>query len=438
MDILNLDNWELKEVTEGDDTYTIKAEYTCQPDICPRCRTIKPKYSRYGTKGVRYQDMPIRAKHAVLIAERQRFVCGACGKTFFQDLPDIAEGYKVTQRLLSYIETACYKKTFSSISSEIGLTDTTIRSIFNKHLESQEKEYRFVTPEILGIDEVHLLKKPRCVMSNIKVATVYDILPNRNKDTVIKRLSSIPDKAKIQLVCMDMWKPYKDASRTVLPHAHIIIDKFHVVRLANVAMETIRKGLRQTLNKRQQVTLKNDRYLLRKRNKDLKPEQQLILETWIKNYPDLGHAYALKEGFYGIWDSRNKLEAKERYKEWKANIPNTMTGAFFPVVSAVANWEHEIFNYFHYPYTNAYTEALNGIIKTENRKGRGYSFPVIRGKLLYDPELHKKREKPQRVDRVAEGSFGYSFGCQLKPAKTYELLGVDISTLIEKIKREGL
>lgn len=441
MDILNIPNWNIIEVIEAEDTYTIKAEYTPQPDICQRCHVLKPRYRKFGTQEVQYKDLPIHAKKTTLIASRQRFICDECGKTFFQNLPDIAEGYKTTQRLRAYIERESYKRTFASIASEIGVTETTIRNIFKNHLAERQKEYKFVTPEVLGIDEVHLLKKPRCVMTNVKESVIYDILPNRNKDTVISRLSEITDRKDIQLVCMDMWNPYRDAAKTMLPQAHIIIDKFHIVRMANNSMESVRKSMRETLTKRQRLTLKDDRFFLRKRNKDLKPEQRLILETWTKNYPELGTAYNLKEGFYEIWDSKSIPEAKERYKNWKAAIPKNMEGVFFPVVSAMKNWEHEIFNYFRYPFTNAYTEALNGIIKTENRKGRGYSFPVIKGKILYDPKLIKKRPKPGRVDMVAESEPGYGNMMEFRqriPKQEYEMLGVDISTLIEKIKREGL
>jgi transposase len=32
---------------------------------------------------------------------------------------------------------------------------------------------------------------------------------------------------------------------------------------------------------------------------------------------------------------------------------------------------------------NAYTECLNGLIKLSNRMGRGYSYEIIRAKVLY-------------------------------------------------------
>lgn len=38
-----------------------------------------------------------------------------------------------------------------------------------------------------------------------------------------------------------MWTPYRDAVQAVLPDARIVIDKFHVVRMANDALEKVRK-----------------------------------------------------------------------------------------------------------------------------------------------------------------------------------------------------
>ncbi len=39
---------------------------------------------------------------------------------------------------------------------------------------------------------------------------------------------------------MAMWKPYRRAVQAVLPQARIVVDKFHVVRVANEALEKVR------------------------------------------------------------------------------------------------------------------------------------------------------------------------------------------------------
>jgi transposase len=36
-------------------------------------------------------------------------------------------------------------------------------------------------------------------------------------------------------------------------------------------------------------------------------------------------------------------------------------------LTALRNWEDEAFAYFRHPVTNAYTEALNGVIRIVNR-----------------------------------------------------------------------
>lgn len=54
--------------------------------------------------------------------------------------------------------------------------------------------------------------------------------------TVINYLYQIPNRERIHYVAMDMWKPYKDAVNEVLPQAKIVVDKFHVVRMANDAI----------------------------------------------------------------------------------------------------------------------------------------------------------------------------------------------------------
>jgi transposase len=68
---------------------------------------------------------------------------------------------------------------------------------------------------------------------------VIDLLRNRNQDTVIRYLSQLPDIDRIELVAMDMWNPYKRAVNTVIPSATIVIDKFHVVKLANEALQMV-------------------------------------------------------------------------------------------------------------------------------------------------------------------------------------------------------
>ena len=139
----------------------------------------------------------------------------------------------MTKSLLKVIEEQSMSKTFVEVAENVGVDEKTVRNVFKDYVLFKGREYQFETPKWLGIDKIHIIRKPRLVLINVERRTIYDIKTNRNKEIVIQRLSEISDRTYIEYVTMDMWKPYKDAVNTVLPHAKVIVDKFHVVRIAN-------------------------------------------------------------------------------------------------------------------------------------------------------------------------------------------------------------
>lgn len=443
MDILNLPKFNIVQVAENEHDFQIRVETNSPPLACPHCGCVANLY-KHDNREQLSMDLPIHGKRVGLLVKRQRYRCRDCNQTFWERLDHtIDEKRNCTKRLLSYIEKQSLKRTFVSISEDVGLNEKTIRNIFRDYINRLEKTLRFETPTWLGIDEIHIIK-PRCVLTNIEERTLLDVLPNRNKETVVGYLSRLPNKGRIQYVTMDMWQPYRDAVRAVLPKATIIVDKFHVVRMANQALETIRKQLREGLTAKQRRGLMHDRFILLKRHKELTEMDKITLDLWTKNHPSLGIAYDLKESYFDIWDTDSRQMAYLKYHDWKAKIPKELQPAFEPLTKAMANWEQEIFAYFDHRITNAYTESLNSLIRVMNRLGRGYSFEALRAKMLFTEGLAKER-KPKyqkRVDDYELRDYNYTMFEKIFPVGVVrergELLGVDISTLIEKLEKGEL
>ena len=88
------------------------------------------------------------------------------------------------------------------------------------------------------------------------------MLDNRNKTTVAKWFSNIHGRHKIKVTAMDMWNPYRDVVSDLMPKAKIIVDKYHVVRMANQSLETVREEFRESLTDAQRRQLKDDRFIL--------------------------------------------------------------------------------------------------------------------------------------------------------------------------------
>jgi transposase len=387
------------------------------------------------------RDLPMHGKRVGLYIDTRRFRCKSCRKTFYERLPDVNAKRLMTSRLVAWIGQQAVKRTFSSIAEEVGIVEGTVRLIFKDYVAELERQVRFETPTWMGIDEIYLIK-PRGVITNIQNNTIVELLPNRNKETVIKYLSQLEGKESIQYVAMDMWRPYRDAVQTCLPQARIVIDKFHVVKMANEALEKVRKSLRESLTPTQRRGLMHDRFVLLKRESSLSENERLLLADWCIKYSLLDQAYRVKENFFKIYDSPSKEEAQEQFTRWQASIPTDAVEAFSDLVRAWTNWEPYILNYFNHPVTNAYTESLNSLIRVMNRLGRGYSFEALRAKILFAegafkkqnvrPKFERRQEIvfPGRIAAMMTGTIGF----QQEPKKTEINYGPDISTLVELIE----
>ena len=366
---------------------------------CPHCGVIG--LAPNGTRRVTYADLPIRGKPTFLDWDRQRFLCKACGKTSSDDHPELHQQFLMTMRLYDGIGERSLRTTFAAVAADTGLDPRTIRRVFAEWSAAKMKIQPFITPTWLGMDEVHLLKKARGVLTNLGENTMVDLLPDRSMKTMALRISQFEHKERIELVAMDMWRPYRRVIEDALPNAKIVIDKWHVLRMANEALERIRKSFRGGLTPARRRRLMHDRFLLARRERDLKPNERLILEAWCNEFKPLGAAWKAKEAFYAIYEQNDvPRHAREAYVAWQRTLTPEMKVAFQPLITAMGNWSGPVFNYFDYRITNAYTESLNRLIGDADRIGRSYSFDVLRTRMLLTRGALKQEGLPT-------GTFGF-------------------------------
>ncbi|APZ42571.1 ISL3 family transposase [Acidihalobacter ferrooxydans] len=450
--ILNLSSYDVTHIDENEHDYHVTALVQNPPQKCAHCHSGGIR--GFGRREQLIKDLPMHGKRVGIYVDTRRYQCQSCNKTFYEPLPDVDEKRKMTKRLVEWIGKQAINRTFTSIADEVGIVEGTVRSIFRDYINELEKTVRFEIPQWMGIDEIHLIK-PRCVVSNIQNNTIVEILKDRNKPTVTHYLSQLKGLDQVHYVAMDMWKPYRDAVETVIPDAQIVIDKFHVVRMANDALERVRKSLREQLTPKQRGGLMHDRFVLLKRERDLTDKEAFLLDGWCQNYPELGLAYRQKEDFYAIYEAKSPAEAKTLFNAWLHTLTPDIRDAFSDLVRAWQNWEPYICNYFKHPVTNAYTESLNNLIRVMNRLGRGYSFEALRAKILFAEgafKTEKKRPKFQRK-QVAERFIGYSLATSLddeylelppflrrsteddESTQEVKNYGVDISILTDMIER---
>jgi transposase len=435
MNQLNLPEFKVIEVQENDYDILFTVEAVEPPKCCPECGSVS--YYKHGKVERFVRDLSSFGKRVGINIKGNRYKCRDCEPpvTFSETYQSVDERDKMTIRLREHIKLQSLRQPFSNIAEEYSISPTTVKRIFNEYVEQNERYMVFKAPRVLGIDEVHLNKQMRAVFTDIEGLKVLDMLKDRNKQTVIDFLKKIPDKRTVESVTTDMWQPYKDAIREVLPHAKQIVDKFHVIQYGSKAMEDSRKAFRKTLTDKQRKQLMHDRFILLKNKEDLKPQEQWNLQIWFVTFPTLKAAYDLKEGLRDMYLCETREEAEEYFKQWKNSIPEDMT-SFKEVAKMINNWHTEIFNYFDDRYTNAFTESINNLIKHIEKRGRGYSFEVLRAKVLFGTKATTKPRFGEQPFTRMEKFTMISFNNYFTPPKLIEGFGVSIPQLLTVIERD--
>lgn len=391
-DILDMEGWAILGKRLEDREYELEAEYTILPTACQKCGVIGRLY-KHGTKNTTYRDSPIRGNPVRLLARVQRYRCRECGETFLQPLGGVLDDRRMTERCATFIQEQCLRDTFVRIADNVGCDEKTVRTLASLHIEGLGQSYRPALPEWLGIDETQIDGKMRLVLTDIGNRRPVEMLPDRDKGTLTTWLNHYRDRRHVKGVAIDMWRPYRDVAHYMLPGVPVVIDKFHVVRTASYCMERVRIRLQKVKKPGERRDWLRSKALLNMRYAKLNQKQRFNVDMWLDNEPELAAAHRLKEAFYDLYD-QPKAVAVAAYDGFADTVPASLKADFKVLLTSMKNWRTEILAYFDNPISNAYTEALNGVAKTINRAGRGYSFEVLRARLLFGKGLPEPAKEP--------------------------------------------
>jgi transposase len=204
---------------------------------------------------------------------------------------------------------------------------------------------------------------------------VLAVLPDRTTATLVTWLQTVPApvREQIQTVCLDMWGAYSAAVSEVLPHACIVIDRYHVTTHYRDCADTLRKQewkrLRKELPKETVDQFKHTLWPFRKRPADLEADERDRLDRLFEQSPTLHQAYDLREALTTIFETaQSKVEGIRRITRWRQQVAASGLTCFDPFLTLLDTWLDLIANYFHQQQTSSFVEGLNNKIKVLKRR----------------------------------------------------------------------
>ena len=232
-------------------------------------------------------------------------------------------------------------------------------------------------PEKLSLDEFSREKGKRnfvTVVSDLDKSSLLEVIDSHKSDEIIEVLKAQPQAMRdnVKEVSVDMWGGFQKVIKEVFPNALIVIDRFHVMKLVNKALNKIRLIL-------ELKGLKN-RCLLLENNQNLTLEEKQELQDLLIQSPCLTIAYELKEELRDIYETSTTVKMGLRKLEKWLVYARIILGK---TADTLGKYIQEICHYFVNQTTSGVMEGINNKIKLIIRQSYGFNtFDSLREKLL--------------------------------------------------------
>ena len=89
-----------------------------------------------------------------------------------------------------------------------------------------------------------------------------EVVEGHGKQKVEEYLDSLLEPEKVRGIAMDMHEPFRQAVQMCLPLARIVVDKFHLIRHINGALDKVRSRLQGGNRRDKRGDLFGSRYTL--------------------------------------------------------------------------------------------------------------------------------------------------------------------------------
>ena len=347
--------------------------------ICSGCHQPAPGYDQLTQR--RFEFIPFWGFLVFLLYAMRRVDCPRCGKIVVEEVPwgdgkrTLTKAYMLFlarwARRLSWKETAeAFRTSWDKVFDAV------------EHVVTWGLEHRVLGQiDAIGVDEIQYAKGHKYL------TLVYQIDPGvtrllwagreRTIESFRGFFTVIGEEAasKIVFVCSDMWEPYLKVIREKCSEALHILDRFHIVAKMNKALDEARAGeSRRMAREGLAPVLKKSRWLLLKREENLKTEQRFRLRDLLRYNLRTVRAYLLKEAFQQLWDYNSPTWAGKFLDEWCGQVMRSRIEPMKKIARSLREHRELILNYFRAQklLSSGVVEGLNNKAKVTMRKSYGF------------------------------------------------------------------
>jgi transposase len=346
----------------------IRARRRSRP-VCSGCGQKRRAYDRLEER--RYQFVPLWAMDVYFGYAPRRCDCPRCGVKV-ELLPWSTGKSPITTAfawfLASWAQTLSWKETARRFATSWAVVFAAV----SQAVDWGKAHRNLDGIEAIGVDELAWKKGHKYLTLVYQLDQGSRRLLWIGRDRTAKTFGTFFDwlgnerAAQLRFVVSDMWKAFLGTVAKRAGHALHVLDRFHVARLCNDAVEQTRRAEARTLRQAgDSVTLKHTRWVLLKCRKNLSDKQRKRLKELLRINLSTVKAYLLKDDLTFFWKYKSPCWASRFLDGWIVSAVTSGVPAMAKVARTLGAHRALLLNWFR-----ARGELAMGAVEGLNNKAR--------------------------------------------------------------------
>lgn len=356
--------------------------------VCPcgwKTRSVHDRSIR------RWRHLDLGASKLWLEGEIRRLRCRRCERVRTEVVPWARPNARHTRDFQDVVAWLAQRTDKTTITKLLRCSWEAVARIVVAVVEEEIDDSRLDDLYRIGVDEVSYRKGHRyltVVADHDRAGAVVWAREGRDARTLEAFYDELGDERRAHLVAvsLDMGGAYKAATDAKVPQARQCVDPFHLIKLANQAIDKTRRwawNLHRSEGLRSSRWVKRTRWALLKDPAALKDSQVDVLDELRRQRSVLYRCWQLKEGLRDLYRLADPADAPTHLDWWLAWACRSRIPAFISLSKTVRANRDRILAAVELGLSNSKLEGLNSKIRLINHRGYGHRSVTALIAMIY-------------------------------------------------------
>jgi transposase len=376
--LLRLPGASVTDVSFGAEGVIVTVRLRRRRRVCSACGQTGSHLEIHDRRMKRWRHLDLGSSRCVIECELRRLRCPDCGVRF-EAVPWARPGASHTRDFEDVVAWLAQQMAKTPIAGLLRIAWDTVGRIVERVVADHLDERRLDGLVAIGCDEISYRRGQRYLTTVVdhRARAIVWCAPGRNAETLQAFFDELgPERAKtIRAVSIDMSGGYEKAIRENVPDAEICFDPFHVVRLAQRAVDQVRRDEWNAHERSHTKTgkwIKGTRWsLLKAPAKQTIAQLALLHEVQQANKP-LYRAFLLKEELRVLYQLDDPTLAPEHLDAWLDWASRSRLDPFIKLARTIRRHRDGILNAIRLGLNNGRLEGLNSRIRLISHRSFGF------------------------------------------------------------------